>query len=285
MIKILEGTRETVSFDKSALFMLFDNDEYEEYPTHWHTPVEIVMPIENSYNMVCSGIPFHLRENDILIVAPGVLHKCLAEHGRRYIFQADINVLSSFKEFESIFSFMGPAALITPEEYPQIHADAVSLMHKINKEYFSNTAFRDAAVCSCLLQLMVDVSRVFTSLPDKFTDIKPTKQQEYIEKFMAVCDYINNHCTEELTLDDIAAMTGFSKYHFSRLFKEFTNTSFYKYLNVRRIGYAEKLLLDPSINVTEAAVRSGFNSISAFMRMFKIVKGCTPTEFRNLYTS
>ncbi|MBR4169442.1 MAG: helix-turn-helix transcriptional regulator, partial [Lachnospiraceae bacterium] len=86
-------------------------------------------------------------------------------------------------------------------------------------------------------------------------------------------------------LDDIAAMTGFSKYHFSRLFKEFTNTSFYKYLNVRRIGYAEKLLLDPGINVTEAAVRSGFNSISAFMRMFKIVKGCTPTEFRNLYTS
>nr|MCR5268750.1 AraC family transcriptional regulator [Lachnospiraceae bacterium] len=192
---------------------------------------------------------------------------------------------SSFKEFESIFSFMGPAALITPEEYPSIHADAVALMHKINREYFSNTAFRDAAICSCLLQLLVDVSRVFTSLPDKFTDIKPTKQQEYIEKFMAVCDYINNHCTEELSLDEIAAMTGFSKFHFSRLFKEFTNTSFYKYLNVRRIGYAEKLLLDPSINVTEAAVRSGFNSISAFMRMFKIVKGCTPTEFRNLYTS
>ncbi|MCR5267498.1 MAG: AraC family transcriptional regulator [Lachnospiraceae bacterium] len=285
MIKILEGTRETVSFDKSALFMLFDNDEYEEYPTHWHTPVEIVMPTENSYNMVCSGIPFHLRVNDILIVAPGVLHKCLAEHGKRLIFQADINVLSPFKEFESIFSFMGPAALITPEEYPGIHADLVALMYKIKQEYFSNTAFRDAAICSCVLQLMVNVSRVITSLPDKFTDIKPTKQQEYIEKFMAVCDYINTHCTEELTLDEIAAMTGFSKFHFSRLFKEFTSTSFYKYLNVRRISYAEKLLLDPKINVTEAAVRSGFNSISAFMRMFKIVKGCTPTEFRNLYTS
>jgi len=52
------------------------------------------------------------------------------------------------------------------------------------------------------------------------------EQQEYIEKFMAVCDYINSHCTEELTLDDISAMAGFSKYHFSRLFKEFTNTSF-----------------------------------------------------------
>ncbi len=158
-------------------------------------------------------------------------------------------------------------------------------MHKINEEYFSNSAFRDAAISSCLLELMVAVSRVYTSLPNKFTDIKPTKQQEYIEKFMNICDFINTHCTEELSLDEVAAMSGFSKYHFSRLFKEFTNTSFYKYLNVRRISHAEKLLLDPQINVTEAAVRSGFNSISAFMRMFKIVKGCTPTEFRNLYRS
>ncbi len=285
MIKILEGTKETVSFDKSSVFMLFDNDEYEEYPTHWHTPFEIVMPTENPYDMVCAGIPFHLRENDILIVAPGVLHKCLAADGKRYIFQADMSVLSPFKEFESIFSFMSPAVVISPEEYPAIHDDAVQLMHRINNEYFSNSAFRDAAIASCLLQLMVYVSRVYTSLPDKFTDIKPTKQQEYIEKFMSICDYINRHCTEELCLDEIAAMSGFSKFHFSRLFKEFTNTSFYKYLNARRIAHAEKLLLDPQINVTEAAVRSGFNSISAFMRMFKIVKGCTPTEFRNLYSS
>ena len=84
---------------------------------------------------------------------------------------------------------------------------------------------------------------------------------------------------------EIAGMTGFSKFHFSRLFKEFTGTSFYKYLNVRRISHAERLLLDPQLNVTDAAVLSGFNSISAFMRMFKIIKGCTPTEFRNLYSS
>lgn len=285
MIKILEGTKETVSFDSSSVFMMFDNDEYEEYPTHWHTPVEIVMPTERPYDMVCAGIPFHLRENDILIVAPGVLHKCLACHGKRYIFQADLNILQSFREFESVFSILSPAVVISPEEYPEIHADAVALMHRIREEYFGTSAFRDPAICSCLLQLMVAVSRVFTSLPNKFTDIKPTKQQEYIIKFMNICDYVNSHCTEELSLDEVAAMSGFSKYHFSRLFKEFTNTSFYKYLNVRRIAHAEKLLLDPQLNVTEAAVRSGFNSISAFMRMFKIIKGCTPTEFRNLYSN
>lgn len=285
MIKILEGTRETVSFEESSAFMFFNNDEYEEYPTHWHIPIEIVMPTEEPYDMVCSNIPFHMREGDILIVGPGILHKCLACHGKRYIFQADMNVLSPFKEFESFFSFMIPAIVITPEEYPSIHAEAVNLMHQIKNEYFSNAPLKDAAISAALLKILVGVGRIYTSRPNKFLDIKPTKQREYIDKFMAVCDYINTHCTEDLSLEDVADMVGFSKYHFSRLFKEFTNTSFYKYLNARRIAYAEKLLLDPEINVTEAAVRSGFNSISAFMRMFRIVKGCTPTEFRNLYSS
>lgn len=285
MIKILEGTKETVSFEESSVFMFFNNDEYEEYPTHWHIPIEIVMPVEGTYDMVCSNIPFHMRAEDILIVAPGTLHKCLASHGVRYIFQVDMNILSPFREFESFFSLMNPAVLITPEDYPTIHSESVELLHRIKDEYFSDAPLKDASISASLLSLLVNVSRAYTSTPSKFTDIKPTKQREYIEKFMAVCEYINFHCTEELSLDDVADMAGFSKYHFSRLFKEFTNTSYYKYLNMRRIAYAEKLLLDPDINVTEAAVRSGFNSISAFMRMFRIIKGCTPTEFRKMYSS
>lgn len=283
MIKILNGIHETVSFDEDSPLMLYDNTDFEEYPTHWHTPIEIIMPLENGYDTKCNDIPFHLRVGDIIIIAPGVLHKLYAEHGQRIIFQADMSIMNCFKEFESFFSFMQPAVVITPEDFPTIHEDIVRLMKECKDEYFSNAPLKDASICSKLLQMLVMVSRVYTTQPNKFTDIKPNKQQEYIEKFISICDYINQHCTEDLTLDDMADRVGFSKYHFSRLFKEFTNVSFYKYLNGKRIAYAEKLLLDPEINVMEAAVRSGYNSISAFMRMFKIIKNCTPTEFRKMY--
>ncbi len=81
----------------------------------------------------------------------------------------------------------------------------------------------------------------------------------------------------------MADLAGFSKYHFSRLFKNFTGLSFYKYLNKKRIEHAEELLVDPSLSITEVALQSGFTSLSAFIRMFKQIKDCTPTEFRNLY--
>ncbi len=282
MIKILDGVKETVSFEYDSTLLLYNNTDYEEYPNHWHPAVEIVMPLEGEYSMECNDIPFNLRINDIIIICPGVLHHLYAHRGRRIIFQVDLSMLQSFEEYESIFAIMQPAVLVTPEEFPGIHESCVKLMKGIYDEYFGNAPLRNVSIVQKFLEMLVHVGRYYTASPDRFVGIRPVKQQEYTEKFMSICNYLNQHCTEDLTLEEVADLAGFSKYHFSRLFKEFAGMPFYKYLNTRRIAYSEKLLLDPEINVTEVAIRSGFNSISAFMRMFKIVRNCTPTQFRNL---
>ncbi len=282
MIKILDGVKETVSFEYDSTLLLYNNTDYEEYPNHWHPAVEIVMPLEGEYSMECNDIPFNLRINDIIIICPGVLHHLYAHRGRRIIFQVDLSMLQSFEEYESIFAIMQPAVLVTPEEFQGIHESCVKLMKGIYDEYFGNAPLRNVSIVQKFLEMLVLVGRYYTASPDRFAGIRPVKQQEYTEKFMSICNYLNQHCTEDLTLEEVADLAGFSKYHFSRLFKEFAGMPFYKYLNTRRIAYSEKLLLDPEINVTEVAIRSGFNSISAFMRMFKIVRNCTPTQFRNL---
>ena len=107
--------------------------------------------------------------------------------------------------------------------------------------------------------------------------------KEYIEKFNTIFDYIDKNYTEDLSLDVVSGVAGFSKFHFSRLFKQFTDMSFYDYLNQRRVCAAEALLLDPDIPITEIAMRSGFSSISTFNRVFKSFKECTPSEFKKMY--
>ena len=86
-------------------------------------------------------------------------------------------------------------------------------------------------------------------------------------------------------MEAMASMAGFSKYHFARLFKEYAEVSFYRYLNEKRIGYARNLLMDPKLTVIEVAGRSGFTSLSAFLRMFKLINQYTPTEFRKMYVN
>jgi AraC-like DNA-binding protein len=100
---------------------------------------------------------------------------------------------------------------------------------------------------------------------------------------LLVTNYISEHFAEDLTLEQMASMIGFSKYHFSRLFHIYAGTTFYQYLNQKRIAHAKNLLLDPALSVTEVAFRSGFTSISAFLRMFRLANNCTPTQFRKMY--
>lgn len=284
MIENLRGIQETVNFKPNTSIRLYSNEDDEEYPAHWHAPLEIIMPTRNSYEVTCCKKLYSLREGDVLIINPGIVHSMKAGEGNRLIFQADFTMLHGIKELESTLSYISPALMITAEEAPEIHELIQKLIQDISDEYFSDAPLSEASIYAKLIDIFVLIGRSYA--PDiKYTPTIDTKHQEYTERFFYICNYINDHCTEDLTLDYVASLSGFSKFHFSRLFKQFTNISFYKYLNIKRIENAEKLLMDKKLTITEAALQCGFSSISAFIRMFKIIKGCTPTEFKSMYSS
>jgi AraC-like DNA-binding protein len=284
MIETLHGIQETVNFKANTRLRLYANEEFEHYPSHWHAPLEIIMPLQNQYHVTCCNTLFTLREGDVLVINPGIIHSMEAMEGKRLIFQADFTLLHGIKELEATLSFISPALMITEEDAPETHEQIQKLMLEISDEYFADAPLSEAAIYAKLIEIFVLIGRSYSPNAKCFNN-SLNKQREYTERFLYVCDYISEHCNEDLTLDYIADLSGFSKYHFSRLFKQFTNVSFYKYLNKKRIENAEKLLMDKELTITEVALHCGFSSLSAFIRMFKIIKDCTPTEFKTMYTS
>ncbi len=285
MARHVEGTKETVDYGEISNLLIYDNVQYEDYATHWHHALEIIMPLQNDFIVECSGQDYRLKVGHILIIAPGTLHHLPPCRGERLILLLDPDVFPNIPKFGSILSLIQPSLLITEdvnsEIYERCHA---LLLHSMNA-YFGIEPFKELDIFSDLLKFISLIGRTFTTQNTRFNNTPETKQQEYIEKFIDLCEYINAHCAEDLSLERAAEYIGFSKYHFGRLFKDFTGNTFYKYLNHCRISRAESLLLNPEINITEVAMGCGFNSISSFIRMFKIVKGCTPTDFRKLKDS
>jgi len=283
MIETLNGTRETVNFKLNTHLRLYRNVETEFYSNHWHAPLEIIMPLENEFTVICSNNSYILGEGDILLITPGAMHSMGGTSGKRLIFQADFAILHNIKELASSLTLISPALHISAENSPAIHEKARKLIMEIDAEYYSDLPLCEASIYAKLIELFVLIARHYskTSIP---VNNNASKQREYIERFLFVCDYINEHFTENLTLDEVAALSGFSKFHFSRLFKQFANISFYKYLNRKRIENAVELLMDSQQTITDVALCCGFSSLSAFIRMFKIVKGCTPSEFKALYS-
>ena len=283
MIENLKGIYETVNFKENTYLRLYNNVEYENYPTHWHTSMEIVMPLENIYTIDSCNQRIILREGDIILIWPCCIHALYApETGKRIIFQADINILNEIKQMSTLHSLLSPLTVVTPEEYHQVYPQIRALLLEIQEEYGKDTIFADISIYSKVLNILALLGRRSTEHTQIF-DVTANKQQEYTEKFMSICEYISDHCTEDLSLDQVSDLAGFSKYHFSRLFKQFTNVSFYKFLNQKRIAIAENLLVNLDHSITDVAINSGFSSISSFIRMFKKIKGCTPTEFRSMY--
>ncbi len=78
MIESLNGFFETVNYKQSTSIKLYDNNEYENYPPHWHTTMEIIMPTENIYTVECNNQTIVLREGDIILICPCCIHTLLA---------------------------------------------------------------------------------------------------------------------------------------------------------------------------------------------------------------
>ena len=276
---------EKVNFQKDSSIRIWYNEQNHNYDKHCHNALEIIMPVENHYDVDASDQNYHLLPGEILIIPSGEMHALYApETGKRFIFQFDVFGISQMKGYTSIQSLMTSCLHITKLSFPQIYGDIYQILIQIRNEYFSSNEFRELAIYSHLINLFVSIGRNHINDMDLFPNKKSHKQKEYLQKFNDVLDYIDSHYTEELTLDDIADFSGFSKYHFTRLFKQYTDSTFYDYLSFRRIKSAEELLANPELSITEIALQSGFSSISTFNRIFKQKKGCTPSEYRSLYS-
>ena len=99
-----------------------------------------------------------------------------------------------------------------------------------------------------------------------------------------IIEYINKHFAENLTLEDISARAGFSRYHFTRIFKENTGVTVIDHIKARRCDNASYLLRETSKPISEISMECGFDSPSYFAKAFFASYGYLPSEYRKRYS-
>ena len=279
----VEGDHERVDFVRGSNVRMWKNDITRGFETHWHSAVEIISPITNVYTVAIHDKKYVLNPGEIIVIPSGELHETIApESGERYICLFDLDCVSRIKSFSSILPFFTSAIIINQTTAPGIVDRCLKIIDNLAEIYFTEEPMWELKMYSEILNFFAIIGQ--NRMENMIT--KPSKignrQKEYIEKFNALFTYIDSHYTEDLTLEFAADLTGYSKFHFTRLFKQFSNTTFYDYLCFKRIKVAEELLINHSLSITDVAIRSGFPSISTFNKLFKKLKNCTPSEYREL---
>ncbi len=105
--------------------------------------------------------------------------------------------------------------------------------------------------------------------------------KEYVARINRVMDYIESHLADPMTLEELAEVAIFSKFHFHRIFSGMVGETLYEYIRRKRLERAAGLLSEqPDIPVADVAVACGYSSQSVFNRAFRDFFGMNPTRFR-----
>lgn len=99
-----------------------------------------------------------------------------------------------------------------------------------------------------------------------------------------VIDYIEEHLTDDLSLEKISEYAGESDYHFRKIFFYLSGMTLSEYIKNRRLSEANKELLQGQ-KVTDVAFKYGYQSLDGFTRAFKKWSGFLPSDVIKLRVS
>lgn len=276
--KMQNNNTELVDFVPESHIRIWYNVELEGYPSHHHSAAEVIICMQSNYIVIVNSVHYTLHPGDILIVPPHAIHKLICPTpGIRFIFLINLEPYTSFQDYKTMQPMFLNAQLISPET-TRHYESLYNNFAKMIEIYFKNDIFWETDIFTLFFKNMSICAKDYFGSQN--SSISPAVQKEHYDKFSNLLIYIDEHYADDLNLEDTAAIVGFSKFHFSRLFKQYTNTTFYDYLCKKRITHAQEMLAE-NIPITTIAYQTGFNTPSAFCRCFKKHTGYSPSEFRN----
>lgn len=264
-------------------FNLFITD-IAEFPPHWHEEIEIVYVLDETLDIGLNNEIYTVKPRNIFLIGRGEVHFFITppKKSKRIILQFELSMFEAFAPMMRERKFTAP--LIQNEGMNEpIHRDLERQILWIEEEYARKAEGYHLAIKARLYDLMVILLRRVPM--EKYSSLEQSKHLKRLERLEQVFQYVEQNYTREITLEEIAKTANFSIFHFTRFFKEATGMTFIQYLNNYRITKATKYLTNSTGEpITEVAFRAGFESIKSFNRVFRQLKGCSPSCYKKTMT-
>ncbi len=278
-VRTLMRDMEFVDYPPNSTFRVWFGDVPDYFGTHWHSAVEIVMPIEGCCTVCYANTQYQVKAGEVLITPSGEMHDLKTDpHTKRYIFLFEMESLLSLRDFAVIKTMMTLPVYISGES--PVCSSVRDLLMAVIREYSSGLPLRELNCYAYILMLYALIGRGELASAYTQVDMKAGSQPAHLPVFRHVLYYIDHHYMEDISLESVAAEAGFSKYHFSRLFKQYTNVTFLHFLCLKRVQKADQLLASTNRSIAEIALQAGFDSIPSFNRIYRKIRNCTPSQYR-----
>ena len=248
---------------------------------HWHSAAEIMLLKKGEAVYTLPEKTYRLSEGQILIVPADCPHTLTEKENISCVqFLFEPTYLLHLRDM----SVMSPLIKcpIYLESDSETRRQITELLEQVAVCYEKKEPMWNSLCYSYLLQIYVLLGRRQMNQEAPMQHLSDRKAIDS-EIMNSALTYLNQNYMYDITLEDVAAFAGFSKYYFSRMFKQFFAFSFSEYLCKRRLEVAGDLLTHTNRPIQEIAIAAGFGSVGTFNRIFRAAKNCTPTQYRAMY--
>lgn len=249
-------------------------------PPHWHREFELIRVKEGIFRAHLDDRLFTLAAGDVLVLAGGAVHRGAPEGDRcRYeCLVFDIAMLRR-QRGDVADGYLRPLAhrhrTVTPF-FSGSDTGFSGVFEDLFRTVQEDFAGKELAVFGKLYDLFALFYR-----ENRVTDAEKglhTRQQS--RTAANLLDYIEEHLTDPITLDDLAAVSGFDARYLCRFFRTYTSRTPIDYINAERVERACHEMVFEGKSVTAAAFGCGFYDVSYFSRVFKKYKQVSPSAYR-----
>ena len=240
---------------------------------HYHDFFKIMLLIEGDGSYTIQGRRYELRPGDVVLVGRGFSHKTEFLPGRIYermifFISQDFMDRSSTAKTDLAGLFSGREGHVLRPS-PNAASELFGLARACERELRSAEFGSDVAAREDLMRILIAIGRNLYR-----ESLAPAPKDD---KILQILRYVDEHLTEDVSVDDLAERFFISKYHMMRRFKAEVGASIHQYQSDKRL-LAAREMLRAGAGATEACFASGFRSYSAFARAYVKYFGITPTE-------
>jgi AraC-type DNA-binding domain-containing proteins len=264
------------------IFLKDNIGQGENYKRHWHEHLQFYYFVSGKAVLECGHNRFSANKGDITIINSNELHyiEGLSDDLSFYVIRIDPTFLFSNQVDLLQTKYLTPLAQsrISFQNLIENDTQVTDCIMRIIQEYFSRKIGFELSVKASVYQLIVLLLRGYVA--------KILSKEEFEEKTSilrridSVFQFIQDHYAEKISLSELAENVNISTCHFCRTFKQMTGKTTTDYINGVRLEKAIALLERKELNMTEIAIRCGFDSVNYFSRLFKRYYHTSPTEFR-----
>jgi AraC-like DNA-binding protein len=257
---------------------------------HWHDHLEIAVVLEGRGAFLFGRRALPAETGDVFFIDNSQPHVALADPGTALrlllvLFRPELIAGPGCRELD--LGYLAPFRVDERTASSRIRggsslaAEVVPVLHELRETWERHDPSERHLADATLRRALALVNR-HRGAGTRSAAVRAAADRR--EQIRPVLAYVDGHCRESITLDDVAGLVHVSPSRVRHVFKDVTGVSFKEYVTQVRVAEAKRLLLGTDLSVAEIARVVSYTNLNQFYKVFYRSCSMSPGEYRRYYT-